>query len=105
MGGDGLAPIELPQASTTVALDVKCWAEEEGYTTESLKSGANGAFLYLTAMSDFWGFVDDCAVQMTVMESGTPLGGTIVEAQCQLRFGESDINVNEKRIRRLWATL
>lgn len=84
---------------------VERWARKQFQTRvkKAKGEGGGGAFYHMVAVTGFWGFVDDMAVELACVdlagEGAAPGNGTIVvRIQSEQRVGTLDGGVNKKRV-------
>jgi len=117
----GLQPLRLRSLEAALEQSIVAWAasvEPRGKVLSSVAS-TPGKLVHARFASFGFGFVDDLLVQVdcsvdvlpgaassTDLTAGTATDGLCtVQAQGQLRLGQSDLAVNQARIGRLWGYL
>mmetsp|Transcript_37825 Transcript_37825/g.63616 ORF Transcript_37825/g.63616 Transcript_37825/m.63616 type:complete len:317 (-) Transcript_37825:38-988(-) len=106
----GLTPLNMHLSIPNIQRLVTSWAtadEPRGHVV--VTSSSSKHILFHARFASFvFGFVDDLVVDAKcAADDDTEAEGecakVVLQAQGQLRIGQSDLNVNQKRIARLWA--
>jgi len=98
------APTFFTPKTHSVTRLVEKWAGKQFQTKVVGKAGAGGRegeTLHLVAVTGFWGFVDDMAVEVACVEGEALVEGNgtvVVRVQSEQRFGTLDGGVNKRRV-------
>ncbi|KAM3573844.1 hypothetical protein VYU27_004189 [Nannochloropsis oceanica] len=67
--------------------------------------GKGGETLHIVAVTGFWGFVDDMAVEVACVDVEPGNSTVVVRVQSEQRFGTLDGGVNKRRVLSLFKFL
>jgi len=90
--GNNRPPLNIHTKTEQVKSVAKSWLENQPRTNIVEETDT---FLHAQTMSFLWGFVDDTCVQFHCNSKNRTVS---VEMYAELRFGEGDFDVNDKRI-------